>query len=102
MQNNIQDIDKLSKATQLIAKHPISFVAAVFFCMFWVTYYINIRKNEDNEETWKGLYIKEKENCERFRNQLFIKNGIIEGMQKQDTILRQETKKQAEEILKSE
>lgn len=64
MQNNIQDIDKLSKATQLIAKHPISFVAAVFFCMFWATYYINIRKNEDNEETWKELYIKEKENCE--------------------------------------
>lgn len=101
MQNDIQDMDKLSKVTQLIAKHPISFVAAVFFCMFWGTYYINIRKNEDNEETWKELYIKEKENCEKFRNQLFIKNGIIEGMQKQDTILREETKQQVEQLLNS-
>lgn len=101
MQDNIQDIDKLSRVTQLIAKHPISFVAAVFFCMFWATYYINIRKNEDSEETWKELYIKEKENNEKLKNQLLIKNGIIDGMQKQDTILREETKQQVEQLLNS-
>lgn len=101
MQNNIQDIDKLSKTTKLIAKHPVSFVAAVFFCMFWVTYYVNIRKNEDNEETWKELYLKEKKEKEQLTLLLLIKANIIEKHNKQDTLLREETQNQVKELLKS-
>ncbi len=97
-------IEHINKITQIIAKYPISFVAAVFFCMFWVTYYINIRKNDENEETWKELYIKEREDKDRFRNQLLIKAGIIEAqrriIQQNDTLLRNETIENAEQILK--
>lgn len=99
---NPKNIDRFTK---LITKYPISFVAAVFFCMFWVTYFINIRKNEDAEEVWKELYLKERSEKDKLKNQLLIKAGIIEKQNEiikntSDT-LRNSTETEVRELLKS-
>lgn len=91
----------LDKFTQLIAKHPIAFVAAVFFCMFWITYFINVRRIEQGESTWKELYFKEKKEKEELTELLLIKANIIENQNKQDTLLREETQNQVKQLLKS-
>lgn len=88
-------IEHINKITQTIAKHPISFVAAVFFCMFWMTYYINIRKNDENEETWKELYKEERKARQELVLSLLTKANVLA----KDSILKDNTKKQSEIIL---
>lgn len=100
-----QNTKEIGKFQQLIIKNPIAFVAAVFFVMFWVTYFLNIRKNDNAEEYWKELYEKEKDKNDDLTYQLLINAGVIK---KQDqvitdanTTLRKETESDAKEILNS-
>lgn len=100
----MKKIENIRKMTELIAKHPVSFVAGVFFCMFWATYFIHIRREENEVEFWRELYLKEKDEKDEFRKELMIKAGIIEKqnaiIKQKDTILRNETEKQVEKINK--
>ncbi|HFI4796541.1 hypothetical protein M2T79_09485 [Elizabethkingia miricola] len=79
MQN--PNIDNLNKLSRIIVRNPLGFVASVFFMMFWITYFINIRKNNDAEQYWKELYLKEKSDKDRLKDELLIKAGIIEEQQ---------------------
>ncbi|BAP30153.1 uncharacterized protein CHSO_1116 [Chryseobacterium sp. StRB126] len=93
--------NQIGRIQQLITKNPIAFVAAVFFVMFWITYFININKNNDSEEYWKGLYEKEKWEKDALKDQLLKKAGYIEKetIKKADSTLREKTQEQAKIIL---
>lgn len=103
MQN--QDINQLSKFQALLAKNPLAFVGAVFFLMFWITYFININKNNNAEQYWKELYEKERGEKDNLKNQLLIKAGIIERQKEEvkviDSIIKKQTIKDATKILKN-
>lgn len=100
------NIQKIDQTTRLIVKHPIAFVAAVFFCMFWITYFINVRRIEQGEKTWKELYLAEKKAKNELEHLLYIKAGIIEKQSKiikqRDTLLKNQTEEHAEIILNSQ
>lgn len=95
---------QLGKFQQLIVKNPIAFVAAVFFLMFWITYFININKTSDSEQYWKELYEKERGEKDQLKDELLIKAGIIERQQhvikEADSTLRNNTMPEAQELLK--
>lgn len=95
--------NEVGKFQQLITKNPVAFTAAVFFLMFWVTYFINMRKNNDAEQYWKELYIKEREEKDRLKDDLLIKAGVIEKQNaviiEADSTLREKTEEQAKTIL---
>lgn len=101
----IPDSKEIGKFQQLIIKNPIGFVAAVFFVMFGVTYFINIRKNDNSEEYWKEQYEKEKENNDALKLELLINAGVLKKqdavIKKANTTLREETADAAIEIIKS-
>lgn len=93
--------NQIGRIQQLIAKNPIAFVAAVFFVMFWITYFINMNKNSDSEQYWKELYEKEKWEKDALKDQLLTKAGYIEKetIKKADSTLREKTQEQAKTIL---
>lgn len=89
----------IGKFQQLIAKNPVTFVAAVFFVMFWVTYFLNINKNNDAEQYWKEMYEKEKNRNDGLTLELLIKAGVLN--KKDETIQKQgEAIKKADSTLK--
>ncbi|ATL41825.1 hypothetical protein CQS02_00165 [Elizabethkingia miricola] len=94
---NNQNVDNINKLSRLIARNPLAFVAAVFFIMFWITYFINIRKNNDAEQYWKELYLKEKNDKDILKDKLLKKAGIIEEQEavikKVDSTIRKSTEK---------
>ncbi|WP_336704378.1 hypothetical protein [Chryseobacterium indologenes] len=93
--------NQIGRFQQLITRNPIAFVAAVFFIMFWITYFININKNNDSEQYWKELYEKEKWEKDALKDQLLRKAGYIEKetIKKADSTLREKTQEQAKQIL---
>ncbi|MEJ5105491.1 hypothetical protein [Chryseobacterium sp. MYb328] len=93
--------NQIGRVQQLIAKNPIAFVAAVFFVMFWITYFINMNKNSDSEQYWKELYEKERWEKDALKDQLLTKAGYIEKetIKKADSTLREKTQEQAKTIL---
>ena len=93
--------NQIGRFQQLIARNPIAFVAAVFFIMFWITYFININKNSDSEQYWKELYENEKWEKDALKDQLLRKAGYIEKetIKKADSTLREKTQEQAKTIL---
>lgn len=93
--------NELGKFQQLIIKNPLAFVAAVFFLMFWVTYFINIRKNSNSEQYWKELYEKERGEKDKLKDELLMKAGYIkeETIKKADSTLREKTQEQATTLL---
>lgn len=93
--------NELGKFQQLIIKNPLAFVAAVFFLMFWVTYFINIRKNSNSEQYWKELYEKERGEKDKLKDRLLMKAGYIEEetIKKADSTLREKTQEQATTLL---
>lgn len=97
------NINQVGKFQQLITKNPIAFVAAVFFLMFWVTYFLNIRKNNDAEQYWKELYLSERSEKDNLKNDLLVKAGVIERKNAEiklaDSTLRKQTEEQAKIIL---
>lgn len=96
---------EIGKFQQLIIKNPIGFVAAVFFVMFGVTYFINMRKNDSAEEYWKEQYEDQKKKNEDLTYQLLINAGVLkkqdEVIKEANTTLREETADAAKEILNS-
>lgn len=101
----LPDSKEIGKFQQLIIKNPIGFVAAVFFVMFGVTYFINIRKNDSSEDYWKEMYEKEKEDNDDLKLQLLINAGVLkkqnEVIKEANTTLREETAEDAKSILNS-
>lgn len=93
--------NEIGKFQQLITKNPIAFVASVFFLMFWVTYFLNIRKNNSSEQYWKELYERERGEKDRLKDELLIKAGYIkdETIKKADSTLREKTQEQATLLL---
>lgn len=94
--------NQLGRIQQLITKNPFAFVASVFFLMFWITYFINLNKNDDTEQYWKELYEKERGEKDQLKDQLLKKAGYIEQetIKKADSTLREQTRAQAKQILK--
>jgi putative Ca2+/H+ antiporter (TMEM165/GDT1 family) len=92
---------EVGKFQQLIIKNPLAFVGAVFFLMFGITYFINIRKNNSSEQYWKELYEKERSEKDRLKDELLIKAGYIkdETIKKADSTLREQTQEQATTLL---
>lgn len=92
----------VGKFQQLISKNPIAFVASVFFLMFWITYFINIRKNNSAEQYWKELYEKERGEKDELKDELLMKAGYIkqETIKKADSTLREKTQEQAVSLIK--
>jgi len=92
---------EVGKFQRLITKNPIAFVASVFFLMFGITYFINIRKNNSSEQYWKELYEKERGEKDRLKDELLIKAGYIkdETIKKADSTLREQTQEQATTLL---
>lgn len=76
-QNNLSP-ENVGKFQRLIIQNPLAFVAAVFFLMFTTTYFLNIGKNNDAEQYWKELYIKERDKNDELQTQLLIKAGVLE------------------------
>jgi len=93
--------DQIGKLQSLITKNPYAFAASVFFLMFWITYFINIRKNNDAEQYWKELYEKERGEKDALKDQLLKKAGYIqqETIKQADSTLREKTQEQAKQIL---
>jgi hypothetical protein len=77
MPNNLSP-ENIGKFQKLIAQNPVAFVASVFFIMFGVTYFMNVRKSNDAEEYWKELYLKERDKNDELQTQLLIKAGVLE------------------------
>ena len=96
-----ENTNQLGKVQQLISKNPLAFVAAVFFVMFWTTYFINMNKNDDAEQYWKELYEKERGEKDALKDQLLKKAGYIEKetIKKADSTLREKTQEQAKTLL---
>lgn len=98
-----KDITKFQKLYGLLAKNPVVFVATVFFLMFWITYFINIRKNDNAEEYWKELYIKERDDNDALKEQLLINAGVLkeqsEIIKDADSTLRKVTSADANQLL---
>lgn len=96
---------EVGKFQQLIIKNPLAFVGAVFFLMFGITYFINIRKNDSAEEYWREQYEAEKKRNEDLTYQLLINAGVLkkqdEVIKEANTTLREETADAAKEILNS-
>ena len=94
--------ENLGKFQTLIAKNPIAFTTAVFFVMFAFTYGINIAKNNDAEQYWKELYLKERDKNDALQMQLLIKAGVLEKAKEviieADSTLKQNTAKQIENL----
>lgn len=78
MPHNITNPENVGKFQKLIIQNPIAFTITIFFLMFAVTYFLNIRKNNDNEEYWKELYLKERDKNDQMQTQLLIKAGVLE------------------------
>lgn len=97
---------KVSRYAETIAKNPIAFVGAVFFMMFWVTYFINIYAKSEDCSYWRIQYEVERKKNDKLNTQLLIQNGIIQiqgkQMKTEDSIIRSETKHQVERLLKYE
>lgn len=93
--------NELGKFQQLIIKNPLAFVAAVFFLMFWVTYYINLNSNKESKEDYKKLYSEERKKVDELNRQLLVKAGYIkdETIKKADSALREKTQEQATTLL---
>ncbi|KFF26877.1 hypothetical protein [Chryseobacterium vrystaatense] len=95
------NINQIGRFQQLIVKNPIAFVAAVFFLMFWTTYFINMSKSSDAEQYWKELYEKERAEKDKLKDELLMKAGFIqqETIKQADSTLREQTQEQAKQIL---
>lgn len=93
--------NEIGKIQALITKNPYAFAASVFFLMFWVTYFINIRKNTNAEEYWKKQFEQEKAAKDKLKDELLIKAGYIkeETIKKADSTLREKTQEQATTLL---
>ncbi len=95
------NINQVGKVQQLIIKNPFAFVASVFFLMFWVTYFINLRTNNNSEEYWKKQYEQEKAAKDKLKDELLMKAGYIkeETIKQADSTLRENTQQQATTLL---
>lgn len=93
--------NQIGRFQQLIARNPIAFVAAVFFVMFWITYFIHLKKSNDDAEYWKEKFENEQEQKDALKDQLLRKAGYIENetIKKADSTLREKTQEQAKQIL---
>lgn len=93
--------NELGKFQQLISKNPIAFVAAVFFLMFWITYFINLNSSKESKDDYKTLYYEERKKVDELNRQLLIKAGYIkdETIKKADSALREKTQQQATTLL---
>ncbi len=93
--------NEIGKIQALITKNPYAFAASVFFLMFWVTYFINIRKNNSAEQYWKELYERERGEKDKLKDELLMKAGYIkeETIKQADSTLRQNTQEQATTLL---
>ncbi|WP_407402251.1 hypothetical protein [Chryseobacterium sp.] len=102
---NLPNSKEVGKFQQLIIKNPLGFVAAIFFLMFGITYFINIRKNDIAEQDWKELYEGEKKKNEDLTYQLLVKAGVLNKQEKEiletNKKIKEETADAAIEILKS-
>ena len=78
MPHNNLSPENVGKFQKLIIQNPLGFVAAVFFLMFTTTYFLNIGKNNDAEQYWKELYLKERSEKDRLKDELLIKAGVLE------------------------
>lgn len=100
---NVPNANEIGKFQTLIAKNPIAFVASVFFIMFGFTYYLNIRKNNDAEQYWKELYLKERQEKDLLKDELLIKAGIVSKKEEQikqaDSTVRQKTETTVNNII---
>lgn len=103
---NMPNANEIGKIQNLIAKNPVTFVASVFFIMFGFTYYINIKKNNDAEQYWKELYLKERAEKDLLKDELLIKAGIVSKKEEQikqaDSTVRQKTEKAVNNIINKE
>ncbi|WP_312900195.1 hypothetical protein [Chryseobacterium taichungense] len=95
------NINQIGKIQQLIIKNPFAFVASVFFLMFFVTYFINLRANSDSVDYWKKQYEEEKKAKDKLKDELLMKAGYIkeETIKQADSTLRQKTQEQATTLL---
>lgn len=75
--NTLPNSNEVGKWQQLIAKNPVAFTATIFFLMFGITYFINIRKNNDAEQYWKELYLKERAEKDKLKDELLVKAGLL-------------------------
>ena len=93
--------NQIGKIQNLIAKNPVAFIAAVFFLMFWVTYFLNINKNNSAEQYWKEKFEKEQNEKDRLKDELLMKAGYIkqETIKEADSTLREKTQQQATTLL---
>lgn len=93
--------NQIGRFQQLIARNPIAFVAAVFFVMFWITYFIHLKKSNDDAEYWKEKFENEQKQKDALKDQLLRKAGYIENetIKKADSTLREKTQEQAKQIL---
>lgn len=93
--------NQIGRFQQLIARNPIAFVAAVFFVMFWITYFIHLKKSNDDAEYWKEKFENEQKQKDALKDQLLTKAGYIEKetIKKADSTLREKTQEQAKQIL---
>lgn len=84
--------ENLGKIQRLIIKNPIAFVAAVFFAMFCLNYFIIINKNSDSEQYWKELYQKERDKNDALQLELLIKAGVLDNkdrvIEKQNQVIK--------------
>lgn len=102
----LPDAKEVGEFQKLIAKNPIAFTTAIFFIMFGITYFINIRKNDEAEEYWKELYINERAQKDNLKDQLLINAGVIkkqnEVIIKADSTLKDNVGAKVEKLMKNE
>lgn len=95
--------NEIGKIQQLIIKNPFAFVGSVFFLMFWITYFINLKNSNSSEDYYKRLYEEERKKNDDLNTKLLIKAGVIEKQKAEskeaDSTLREQTLEQAKQIL---
>ena len=67
---------EVGKFQRLITKNPIAFVAAVFFVMFWITYFINLNDSSESKDDYKKLYTEERKKMMNLIGNFSLKQDI--------------------------
>jgi len=102
MPNSTQLLEKIQS---LITKNPLAFLAAAFFLSSISTYSLFIRQTKDAEQYWRELYLKERDEKDKLKDELLMSNGIIKSqdkiIQEKDSTLRDNTIEKVETILKT-
>lgn len=99
-------IEILAKVQEQITKNPIAFLASVFFLFTSFLFYRLIDNNEDATLYWKTLYIQERTEKDKLKDELLMKAGIIERQKvvisEADSLLRDNTEKEAKIIIEKD